>query len=255
MFAVLSWSDFWMGVLTAAVSTGLLALIALVFRQGLKPTLGALATAYNLYFVLSTIRMTRFTRCRADYDRFGREAKSVDAYIRQAKRTLTVVGINLVTGDKFHGVREAFEYLTERDQPVEIHISLLDFRNESLMEALAPALSMTAQELAQSIKSGLASLFTLRSKLSQKGQNHIHIHAHCSIPFASAIIIDEKEQFGLIQIETKAYKAPLDESWGFELKRGTSHKMFEVLVSSYNQLIHDGVELSFNGESKIMAKQ
>ena len=231
------------GVVASLTAAILVAVALVIFHRGFMPTLSALRTAHQLFFALTSVRMQCFMRSRDDYERYRREAKSIDTYIKIAKRTLTIVSINLVTGVNFHGMCQSLKELLERDFPVEVHISLLDFREPSSMKALSPALDTNTEELTRSIESGFAKLFAFKAQLSQNAQNHLHIHAHRSIPFASAIIIDEREPFGRIQIETKAYKAALDESWGFELVNGGSHKMFGTFVSCYNRLIQDGSEL------------
>lgn len=238
-----SWTDFWMGVASSLLATVIALAFAMVYKEKFGPVCASIKAAYRLYFVLGSIRMSRFTRCREDYTRFSSNAKSVGSYIKQARRTLRLVSVSLVTGVKFQGMCPSLRELVERSQPVEVYISLLDFRNTSLMVALAPALDMTVDELRQAIKSSFVSFFEFKNTLSQSGQAHFHVNAHRSIPFASAIIIDEKETFGRLQIETKPYKVALDDSWGFELIKGGSHKMFETLTNSYVQLINDGEEL------------
>jgi hypothetical protein len=255
MIALISWPDFGLGVASSVVATVLCAVALLAYKQRLRPLIETLRTAYQLFFILSTIRMKRFTRCRKDYNSFEREARTIASYIKMAKRTLTLVSIDLVTGVKFHGMCESVRELVEAPQPVEVHISLLDFREGALMRALAPALDMTTEELTRSIESAFASLFAFKAQLSQNGQIHLHIRAHCSIPFGSVIMIDEKEEFGRIQIETKAYKAALDDSWGFELRNGGSHKMFQTLVNCYRRLVNDGVELTRDAEHRIQSKE
>src|SRR2546425_1212665 len=122
MLALTSWPDFWWGVAASVTAAIICALSLAVYHKGVRDAIGTLITGYRLFFVLWTIRMTRFNRDRDDYARFMPKAKTIDAYIMQAKRTLTLISINLFTGMRFHGVCDRIKDLVERPQPVEVYI-------------------------------------------------------------------------------------------------------------------------------------
>jgi hypothetical protein len=66
---------------------------------------------------------------------------------------------------------------------------------------------------------------------------------------ASAILIDVAEPSGLIQLETRAYKASYLESFGFEV--GAGSEFYSVLRIGCERLVEDGlVARVTSGESE-----
>jgi hypothetical protein len=207
-----------------------------VFRERLREWWRVLVTSWRLYSALASIRMQRFTRCRQDYSKRA-ETSSITSYFGSAKRSLRVVGITLGTAKAFDDLDKTLRYLLEQHEPVQIHISLLDYRNHGLMEGFARNLGKTPDALASEIRSTAEHLQQFKNRLSQLAQDNFIISIHDTIPFASAIMIDIENADGRIQLESKPFQAPFNSSIGFELKKGGVHPLFGTLSDSFCKLL------------------
>jgi hypothetical protein len=186
--------------------------------------------------------ITAFYQSRSDYGRYRKNAATIDAYIATADKSILIVSINLMTGITFDGLCKFFENkLEEREQSITVTISLLNPWKEELIMALAPVLEFEPKRLSESIQNTLAELHKLKGKMSRQAKDRFNIKVHNSIPFGSAIILDEGTEKGRIQIETKAYKAPLRKSFAFEVSNKENNEFYRTLVEGYNLLVKDGV--------------
>lgn len=229
------------GILKITIAEFIVALIFCAFQlHRIKRVWGNFRGFCVFYSKFNSIRMTRFVRDREDYS--GTKAYGIANYIKTAKRTVKVVGINLVTGVDNDDVISAIRQIVSRlDFPVKVTISLLDPCNRMTISAIAKTLGNVETELASSISSTLRKLIELKGELSKSHAEHLTIKAHQTVPFASAIIIDSDDlNRGEIQIETKPYHQPTNKSFGFTLRAGGSHPLYKTLVSSYERLIEDG---------------
>lgn len=192
----------------------------------------------GLAAALTDAGVTRFHPSRHHYF-IGREGRdSISAYVSLARRSLTMVSINLATGMDLEDVIKTFRLLVHRDPPVKIVISLLDPTKSYLMQSIAGVLGRSPDQLAQRINETIDGLTTFAEELDAEHRHCFDLWCHASIPNASAILIDADSDRALIQLETKAYKASFLESFGFEAKGGS--EFFETLRASYERLIRDG---------------
>jgi predicted acylesterase/phospholipase RssA len=190
--------------------------------------------------------MTAIYSSRNDYAKYRAHATSIDTYIDTAKKKLVVISINLMTGLPFDGLCNTLERKLEARSEEEFTaiISLLDPREHYLMAAIAPVLGMEAEALASTIKSSIKELLKFKDRLSIHAKEKLNIRVHKAIPFASAILIDCEESYGRIQIETKAYKAPLRRSFAIEFGHRHADDLYGSLVTGYKELINDGEEIT-----------
>jgi hypothetical protein len=159
-----------------------------------------------------------------------------------------MVSINLATGTDLERIEHAFEQLLERSPPVRIRISLLDYRDPTLMKALASILGTSDTHTASAIEQTMDSLLAFRIGLERSQQAHLELFLHRTIPSASAIMVDANLPCGRIQLETKPYRAPRNKSWALEVESGS--EFFETLRESYHRIITDGHELDVGGLPK-----
>jgi hypothetical protein len=144
-----------------------------------------------------------------------------------------------IPGKTLEKVIDTFSALVSRDPPVKITLSLLDPGLPYLMASIAPVIGdWTAEDLAKNIKDVIDWLDKFWSSLPAERKNCLELWCHSALPMASAIMIDEHSANGLIQLETKAYKASLLNSFAFEVRAGT--EFYSTLQSSYERLIRDG---------------
>lgn len=233
-----------LGIATSLLATIIASIAVVAAKRGIGPAWAAVRSFLRLHATLGSINMHRFNRSREDYALNRRGAATISAYVSSAKVSLQIVSFSLVTGIQFEELCTALRFLLERAKPVDIDISLLDPRLDQLMQAIAPSYTMKPDVLVSSIHTTIEHLFALKNDLSPSARNHLKIHVHRAIPLGSAILIDAQQPTGRIQIETKAYRTGLGKSWGFELRAGGKHDLYQTLVNSYRQLVIDGEELT-----------
>lgn len=190
---------------------------------------------------IRTANITRFFPAREYYTEYRDGHESISAYVRKARRTLTMVGINLAVGHELEKIEEVFAELVERDPPVCIRVSLLDYEDDSLMTAIGSIVDKPADEIKQRISSTFASLCEFHEALDGELRDCVELYRHRTIPAASAILIDANSEDGLIQVETKPYRAAAVKSWALEVAAGS--EFFETLREAYHALVGDGIEV------------
>jgi len=182
--------------------------------------------------------MTRFTPSRKHYARYRIGRESITAYCASAMRTLSFISINLKTGHNLESILDTFRsMIIQRPIPVQIKLSLLNPEYDFLMKSVCGNMGISDEELSTDVRRLIARVTDWHAGLPRESRGHFHFYLHNTIPSASAIIIDENETYGTLQLETGAYRAPTIESFGFELRHGS--ELFATLQRAYNRLIAD----------------
>ena len=168
-------------------------------------------------------------------------AESIDSYVNGARKSLMMVSINLMTGLPFTNLCKVLERkLENKANKFSAVISLLNPLKASLIFSISPVLNKTEDQLFSSIKETIDALVKFRDSLSTSAKNSLELRVHNTIPFGSAIFVDHKESYGRIQIETKPYKAVLNDSFAFEIAPHGTSGFYETLINGYETLIKDG---------------
>lgn len=187
---------------------------------------------------IAAANLKRFVPARKYYRHLRDGRESISDYIGLARKTLALVSINLATGLEMERVLDTFDrLLTERASPVRISVSFLDPAKDHLLESLAPIMDQTVERLRTRIVDALIDVLDFQDSLSDELQTNFTILRHPALPMASAIMIDSDEKDGLIQLETRAYKARALDSFGFEVAAGS--EFFETLRVGYGRLLKD----------------
>lgn len=189
--------------------------------------------------LISIAGLSAFYPSRDYYARY-RDAASIDQYVSTATRSVVLVSINLMTGIPIDGVCEMLIAKVRANAQFAATVSLLNPELPHLMASLAPVLGTTPSDLARSIRQSLTRLNDAKAQLRPRDRRRFSIRVHDTIPMGSAILIDHKEPFGRIQIESKIYKAPPRMSFAFEVVRTGSEGFYEALVKGYDDLVADG---------------
>lgn len=185
--------------------------------------------------------LTVFYPSRDYYSRLRVDSSTIDRYVATAQHTAVLVSVNLVTGIQFHDLCRCLEHkLTNPSEEFSVTISLLDPRSPILMAVMAPILRMDPNDLSLSIRRSLQELLCLKERLPDSVQKRFDIRVHKTPPCGSAILLDHHEGSGRIQIETKPYKAGLQNSFAFEVVRTPASNFYDVLATSFNTLLQDG---------------
>jgi predicted nucleotide-binding protein len=184
--------------------------------------------------------LTAFYQSRKDYGKYRADTGTIDTYVATANNSVHMISINLMTGIPFDDLCNVLEKKLKQNSTFTVSISLLNPWKHELMLALSPALNMESEKLAESIKISLSELSKLKQRMSNQIQDRFEIRVHNTIPLGSAIIIDGNTGRGKIQIETKAFKAPLRKSFGFEISDQVNNELFKTLRDGYFHLIAEG---------------
>ena len=184
--------------------------------------------------------ITAFYQSREDYAKYRTNGSTIVSYVSTANCSIHLVSINLMTGLVFEDLLSVLEKKLEHSSNFSCVVSLLNPCRRDLMSAISSVLKMNAEKLAESIKETLSELSKLKQKLSNEAQDRFEIRVHNAIPFGSAIVIDKDSGEGKIQIETKAYKAPIGKSFAFEISDRHNNELFRTLLDGYLRLITEG---------------
>jgi hypothetical protein len=195
----------------------------------------------SLEFLLEQAGITAFYPDRDYYKLRGDNAKSISGYISQAKINLTLVSVSFITGRDYEGTLDIIrDKLNARDISFHFCISLLNPNQNYLLDSLSHSFGKTRAELKKDINKGLQELIAFRNSLSATAKSRFKIHLHNTIPFASAIIIDESTPEAKIQLETKSYQAPYNKSIAIEIvPTEDKNGLYYTLLNSYKRLLDD----------------
>lgn len=196
------------GVLSNAI-WWILGLLAIGFFVLFKRT-GAFWRAIPLAKRLHKEGLERLLFSRHEYP------ERLDAYLDRAEHSIKIVSISLRITDRECALTELFRRKLASSSSFEIHVSLLE-PNTGAATLAARALNVEPDVLSKEIDDMLGDLKTLRSTLPPMQQGRFHLYVHDCFPMGSAIMLDAAPTSGLIQVETKLYRAPRSESFSFEV--------------------------------------
>jgi len=191
---------------------------------------------------ISGAGITALYQSRDDYGKYRKEAGSIDKYVSTANESIHMISINLMTGLPFDGLCSALKKkLKDNSHSFSIVMSLANPWNIHLMEALSLVLDMTSENLSNSITDTFKQLSRLKKELPASKRKQFEILVHNTIPFGSAIMLDVHSEKGIIQIETKSYKAPVRKSIAFEVTDNGNSELYSTLKEGYCRLLDDAV--------------
>ena len=188
--------------------------------------------------------LSRFMPKRRFYQKFRQGAGDIESYLSSAQHSIEMVSINLATGNFFEDVCRVIVKKLERPG-FQVRISLLDPADEHLMDMISAVFAREREEseserLSESITRSMTKLKEVRAALTNNQQSRFILGFHHSLPFGSAIILDEGFTSARIQIETKPYKAPMSDSFAFEVVPSNDEALYHTLLQSYRTLMADG---------------
>lgn len=196
----------------------------------------------QLIMQISNVGMSAFYSTRDDYGKYRTEASSIDKYINTAKEKVILVSISLSTGIQFDDVCSVISKRIKEQPNFQITISLLNPLQEMLYKSLDGVFNVKYQELKSQTMSTLIKLQSLKKTFNEEEQKRFVIKVHNSIPFASAILLDDDLETGRIQLETKPYKVGLRKSFAMEFKNN-GKEFYRNIQISYQNLIDSAIEI------------
>lgn len=214
-----------------------------IFNRPDEPPLApdAETTQHLLASVLAESGITAIFPNRDYYKNRGHGLSSISGFIGQANRSLTIVSITFIKARDHEGVLSVIKDKLNENDRFQACISLINPEKLAVLEALCANFGKTKFELRADIQKALGQLKEFRDSLSESARARFQIHRHNSIPFASAIIIDDSTDTAKIQLETKAYNAPFDKSFALEaVPTRNKNGFYQTLVNGYRNLLEDG---------------
>jgi uncharacterized protein len=188
--------------------------------------------------------LSRFMPKRRFYQKFRQGAGDIESYLGSAQHSIEMISINLSTGNFFEDICRVITKKLEIPG-FQVRISLLDPDDSHLMDMISAVFAREREEskserLSESIARSMAKLQEVRGALTHNQRSRFILGFHHSLPFGSAIILDEGFASARIQIETKPYKAPMSDSFAFELVPSNDEALYHTLLESYRALMADG---------------
>ena len=188
---------------------------------------------------IQNVSLNAFYSNRDDYGKYRHDASTIDSYISTAHKSIVFVGISLSTGMQFDNICNFIKDRLSSNLEFEVSISLLNPNQDELYKSICDVFDADFRDLQNQTKVTLRKLCDVKKRLSLEQQQRFIIKVHKTIPFASAIMLDDALPTGRIQIETKPYKAGMRDSFAMEFKNN-EQKFYETLRKSYHTLIDDG---------------
>jgi len=220
-------------IATGAIGSLLAALLIWAFAKGrllaiLFGRTGKLAMRF------ATEGVTRFNFDRNDYIVEPRD------YLNSAKRSIDIVSISLSLPNREGRFCELFREKIYGDGTFRIRVSVLN-PNSAACEVAAKSLDIPVKQLRGEINELLAELTSLKHSLPLERRHQLRLFTHDLLPMGSVIMLDAEPNSGIIQIETKLFKAPRTLSFGFEITAPTKTSFYRNQFH-YWQLVFESAE-------------
>lgn len=91
---------------------------------------------------------------------------------------------------------------------------------------------------------GIEQLRKYRDELREENRTRFNIKLHNTAKFETAVLIDDEEDDGRIQIEIKPYKVNVFGAYSFEIRKtGSDLRFYDSIKDSYDKLLSDATDL------------
>jgi hypothetical protein len=198
------------GVIIGAIGSILAVIVIELFLRS-KPALFLFGSSYRLAIRLRREGIIAFQFTREDY------RERLPTFLSYADHSIAIVSISLrLTSDEGELLQLFKNRIAERS---DFRISISLIAPKSPAAALAAAsLNVTGDHLVnEEIRPMLRKLVGIRNDLPESDRPRLRILVHNFFPMGSAILLDADPTQGRIQVETKLFRAPRIESFGYEV--------------------------------------
>lgn len=155
--------------------------------------------------------LTKFHFSRDDYE------STLASFIDKAENSISIVSISLKITDDEGQLSELFKRKLSAISSFKIEVSLINPNNQELVKVAADTLNISKEKLSKEITEMINDLLDCRESLNPSEKSRFNILVHDCFPMGSVLMIDTTTKSGMIQVETKLYKAPRTKSFGFQL--------------------------------------
>lgn len=192
------------------ILAGLLTTLVTWFFLRSSSFLSLFGSSYKLVTRLKKERITAFRFDRGDFrDRLPN-------FLSKAGHTIGIISVSLKVTDDEGGIADIFLKRINSSNNFKITVSLLDPFSDTLNVA-AKSLNEKPNEMADDICLMIKRLLDIKDRLPIADQSRLIISVHDFLPMGSAILLDATPNNGLIQVESKLYKSPRTDSFGYEV--------------------------------------
>ena len=157
--------------------------------------------------------LTKFHFSRDDYGR------TLATFLDNAQTSISIVSISLKITHEEGRLTDLFRKKLAQNENFVVKISLLNPNNDSLVEIAADTLNVSPKKLREEIADMLKALLDCQEQLMKSERERFIILVHNCFPMGSVLMLDTTPTGGMIQVETKLYKSPRNESFGFQLTK------------------------------------
>ncbi len=179
--------------------------------------------------------LIKFHFSRDDYGR------TLTTFLDKATTSISIVSVSLKITHEEGRITEIFRKKLTSNQAFTITVSLINPNNQALLKIVADTLDIPYNKLRNEIVDMLKDLFDCYEQLTRQEQSRFKILVHDCFPMGSVIMLDATETSGLIQVETKLYKAPRNESFGFQITGGGP--FFKRHYIAWQRIIQDSIPI------------
>lgn len=228
-------TDTAINILIGAAGSLLAVLLVWVFGKGRVLAI-FFGQAGKLAMRFAAEGITRFNFDRNDYVVKPRD------YLASAKRSIDIVSISLSLPNREGRLAELFREKIFAEATFRIRVSVLK-PDSPVCEVAAKSLDIPVNQLRSEIEELLKELTELKRTLPSDRQHQLKLFTHELIPMGSVIMLDATPTSGIIQVETKLFKAPRTLSFGFEITAPTKTSFYRNQFHHWQLVFESAVEV------------
>jgi hypothetical protein len=227
------------GVVVGAIGSLIAMYVASRFDAGKRFFRRLLGIPFALSRVLAEGGVQRMTLSRADYTRYRDGGGQLRDYLATAQHTIDIVSISLTVTQTEESLISFFEQRINENENFCVNITLLNPLSP-VIPLVAKSLDIERHDLDGEIRSTLRQLVRCKERLPGGAARRLMVYVHDALPIGSAVLLDANPQSGRIQVESKLYRAPRTESFGFEIV-GPSD-FYTRNYTAWHKVFHDSDE-------------
>lgn len=229
----------WSRSLLTSILSGLITALLTWFFARLyytgKSVFTTFKSSYYLAERLEDQGISAFNFSRNDYD------ERLPKYLEKAQNSIEIISISLGLTHEEGDLGDLFRRKLVDNKRFSIKISLLDPGCDAVYLA-ADSLDTSFESLSSEVTFMINEIVSLKKSLPNGAAQRLNICTHACLPMGSAILLDADEDSGRIQIETKLYKAPRTNSFGFEIEAPS--EFFNHRLHSWRRVFHASEEIT-----------
>lgn len=197
------------GIIIGAIGSIIAVIIVELFLRS-RHSIMLVGLSHRLATRIRRERITAFQFTREDY------RERLPTFLSRARHSIIIISISFRLTSNEGELLQFFRNRLLEDADFRITISILAPKSSASI-LTAASLNITHEQLRDEIHTMLNELIALREGLSAPEQSRLQIFVHECLPMGSAILLDCEPTRGTIQVETKLFRAPRIESFGFEV--------------------------------------